>query len=471
MKKILTILLLIASLGKISAQDISGNWFGILNVPGTPLHLVFHITRTGDNYSATMDSPDQAANGLPTDMVTFIKNEVRIIASKYAIDYTGQLISDSNLIKGIFTQGQNKLPLTLSKDKYLNNISASVKQIRPQDPVNFPYKQEEVTIDNIKANVKLAGTLTVPLSTPTKIVILITGSGPQNRNEEIPQFNHRPFLVWSDWLTKQGIAVLRYDDRGIAKSTGNFKNSTSEDFAEDVESAITYIRSRPDLKNLSIGLIGHSEGGMIAPIVASRNKNVSFIVLLAGPGVPIYQLMIRQSDDQQRLNHTPENIASINHNNAVQIFSFLSKSKNIPDATLKPEIDKILTENLSKYPPEALGNTPIKEIVESESNTYLNPWFRYFISFDPSDYLSKLHIPVLAVNGTLDSQVSAIENLQAIHNDLTKAGNKHFQTVPLKDLNHLMQKATTGAVSEYITIEETIDPLALTTVSSWINSL
>ena len=230
-----------------------------------------------------MDSPDQGARGLPTDKTTVTGNQLTIEASTYKIKYMGTFLPDRPQIKGTFLQGEGSLPLNLGRTQ--SAVPAAPIVARPQDPKDFPYKQEDVTFTNPKGGNQLAGTLT-PLPADgkaTKIVILITGSGPQNRNEELTAVNHRPFLVWSDWLTRNGIAVLRFDDRGVAKSTGNFTTATSADFADDAEAAVTYIQSRADLKGLSIGLMGHSEGGMIAPIVASRNKAVKFIVLLAAP--------------------------------------------------------------------------------------------------------------------------------------------------------------------------------------------
>lgn len=298
MKKLNLTLILLLAFTTMQAQNIVGDWYGTLNVQATKLHLVFHISKNAEAYSSTMDSPDQNAFGLATDGTAFSNNQLTIQAAKFGLKYTGTFKADSNNISGTFTQGPVNVPLTLSHEK---PTAALPPEARPQDPKDFPYKQEQVYFINSKAGDKLAGTLTLPAGKVSKVVVLISGSGPQDRNEEVKQFNHRPFLVWSDWLTRQGIAVLRYDDRGIGHSTGNFNLATSADFADDAEAAVNYIKSRADLKNLSVGLMGHSEGGMIAPVVASRNKQVDFIVLLAGPGTPITELMLQQSADQARL--------------------------------------------------------------------------------------------------------------------------------------------------------------------------
>ena len=227
---------------------------------------------------------------------------------------------------------------------------------RPQDPISFPYKQEEVLISNTKSSVQLAGTLTIPSNGKvSKIVILITGSGPQNRNEEV--LNHRPFLVWSDWLTRHGIAVLRYDDRGVGKSTGEFSTATTFDFADDVEAAISFIRSRRDLNKLSIGLMGHSEGGLIAPMIASRNKNVKFIVLLAGPCTSIYQLGLQQSADMSRVAGVSEAVITQNLALNKKFFDLTLQDSSLSTRQLKNNIDTLLHhEMLSQHWDQAKFN-------------------------------------------------------------------------------------------------------------------
>jgi hypothetical protein len=251
MKKITLVLMLLAAAFSLKAQDVTGDWYGAINVAGAKLHLVFHISKSGDTYATVMDSPDQGAKGLGTDKTTVNKNAITIEASKFGIKYTGTYKPDSSIINGMFAQGALNTPLILTHNK------PKEQGKRPQDPTAFPYKQEEVSFPNAKAGNVLAGTLTMPSNgNASKIVVLITGSGPQNRNEELQGMDHRPFLVLSDWLTRNGIAVLRYDDRGIGKSTGNFATATTADFADDAEAAVKFIQSRSDLNKLSIGLIG-----------------------------------------------------------------------------------------------------------------------------------------------------------------------------------------------------------------------
>ncbi|ETZ20195.1 hypothetical protein N824_08255 [Pedobacter sp. V48] len=337
---------------------------------------------------------------------------------------------------------------------------------RPQDPTNFPYKQEEVLINNAKSRIQLAGTLTIPpINKFSKIVILITGSGPQNRNEEA--LNHRPFLVWSDWLTRHGIAVLRFDDRGVGKSTGNFLTATTFDFADDVEAAVSFIRSRPDLNQLSIGLIGQSEGGLIAPMVASRNNDVKFIVLLAGDGIPIYQVGLQQLEDLNRVAGLSEPI--INQKLALdkKLYDLTLRDSSLSIGELKNDIDSLLQqEMLSQH----WDKSKLKAL-KKRYDHLATPWQRTFLKLKPADYLAKVKCPVLALNGTKDLIVNYQANLAGIAKALDQGGNKQYKTVALVGLNHFFQKSETGSMTEFTQIPETVHPIALTTVSTWINAL
>jgi len=461
MKKILSTFAFVL-LVTCSFAQVTGDWFGSLKIQGTTLHLVFHITNMADTYTTIMDSPDQAAKGFATGITTVKGNEINIDASSKGITYTGTYLPDSNKINGLFKQNGASFPMVFTRTA----ISAA-PVIRPQDPKDFPYKREDVAFDNPKGGDRLAGTLTMPSDgKASKIVILITGSGPQNRDEEL--MDHRPFLVWSDWLTRHGIAVLRYDDRGVAKSTGNFQTATSADFADDAEAAVNYIQSRPDLKNLSIGLMGHSEGGFIAPMVASRNKAVKFIVLLAGPGVPTFDLMVKQTADQ--MNGAPAAAVERNVDRNKKMYAIVVQNATLTTAQLKQKVDAALYEDMSAHPKEGIDSTNISSLIQAYS-AFLTPWYRYFLAANPADYLTKVKCPVLALDGTLDMQVNAEANLAGIKASLEKAGNKNFEVVTLPGLNHLFQKATTGALAEYAQIPETIDPVALEKVSGWINKL
>ncbi|MDZ7716434.1 MAG: alpha/beta fold hydrolase [Balneolaceae bacterium] len=278
--------LLIAS--SLFAQDITGQWNGVLNVMGSQLELVFHIEETDNGYSATFDSPDQGAMGIPFSSASFSDDTLRLAASNISATYKGVLKADSLI--GTWSQGGQSFPLNMSR----NEVKKEEPK-RPQEPEKpYPYYEEEVTFKNEKDSLTLAGTLTIPEKTGSyPAVILISGSGAQNRNEEI--LGHKPFLVLADHLTRNGIAVLRYDDRGTAESTGDHSTATSKDFAQDVISAIEYLQSREEIDSDNIGLVGHSEGGLIAPMVANDTDDVAFIVMLAGPGVPGKEISLMQA--------------------------------------------------------------------------------------------------------------------------------------------------------------------------------
>ena len=452
----------------VHAQGILRDWYGILNVSGTSLHLVFHIAKVAEKYSSTMDSPDQGARGLPIDSTQVKGNDVTIIGSKYGLVYTGTFSADSDKLFGTFKQGAFSSALTLFPNK--ESAVADKPKTRPQDPKDFPYKQEEVRFVNAAGLDTLAGTLTLPSDgNASRIVILITGSGPQNRNEEL--LDHRPFLVWSDWLTRNGIAVLRYDDRGIAKSTGNFKTATTADFADDVEAAVQYIKSRADLQQLSIGLMGHSEGGAIALMVASRDKDVKFIVLLAGPGVPIVDMMMKQNEDHLRLAGTSTADISKALRDIKDLYKVIVENAALPTAEVKKKVDTLLYRQLKPIADANHGKPSVEENINSTDRVLLSPWFRYFLAIDPRNYLSKVKCPVLALNGSLDIQVNAEANLASIRQTLTTNGNKQVQIVEFPGLNHLFQPAKTGSVAEYSQIEITVDPVVLSKVSEWINKL
>jgi pimeloyl-ACP methyl ester carboxylesterase len=469
MKKTLLIFSFLLLVSRLYAQDIIGSWYGTLNVNGTKLKIVFHLTKTGNEYKATMDSPDQNAKGLPTDKATFSNSVLSIQAASMGITYTGSFLPDSNKFKGVFKQASLSFPLDLGRTAPVASVKPPVQ--RPQDPKDFPYKQEEVTFSNPKANVQLSGTLTTPSNGKfSKIIIFISGSGAQDRNEELGPFNQRPFLVWSDWLTRNGFATLRYDDRGTGKSTGVFSDATTVDFSEDAEAAVKYVSSRKDLQRLSIGLMGHSEGGIIAPMIANRNRSIKFLVLLAAPGVPISDLMLQQNAAIAKLAGSPEQLelaALINNT----FYSTIKTNQGLSPAQLKLRLDSNLRKELKVYAKNISEDVNVDAIVNSVSPLMGSKWFTSFIALDPSVNLSKVKCQVLALNGTLDAQVNSTANLAGIKTNLEKAGNKHFEIVPLTGLNHLLQKAVTGSVKEYGEIEETVNPVALKKVSDWVSKL
>ena len=457
--KTLTILFtLLLSVCIVSAQEISGKWYGMLKLPGTELTIVVNISKTeAGAYTATMDSPDQGAFGIPVNSVRFENKQLELKIDALQAAYKAELVD--MVLKGTFTQMGQDLNLNLSQEEF-----KKPKALRPQEPQKpYPYHDEEVTFTNSKAGIKLAGTLTLPnKSGKFPAVVLISGSGPQNRDEEV--FGHKPFLVLADYLTRNGIAVLRFDDRGVNQSEGDHSTATSADFATDVESAVAYLKTRSEIDHKKIGLMGHSEGGLIAPMVAAKDKSIAFIVLLAGPGMSGKELLPLQSALIAKAQGAPEQaVASTTKINST-LFAMINTT-DTREALNNKIINYIKSEIDPNELPEEFKNN---ELLKAQIDQLTSPWMRYFLNYDPLPTLAKVTCPVLALNGEKDLQVPPKENLSAIKNTLSKAGNKQVTCIEMKGLNHVLQECETGSPAEYAQIEQTISEKALTTISNWI---
>lgn len=459
MKQIPVLIITFLSIVSLKAQDITGQWNGVLKVQGIQLRIVFNVSESDKGYAATMDSPDQGAKGIPVTNTTFDNPKIKFEVANAGIVYNGEL--KQNEIVGVFKQGGQEFPINLSR----NVIEKEVLK-RPQEPATpYPYYTEDVTFQNAKANIVLSGTLTLPSKEGDfPLVILISGSGPQNRNEEL--LGHKPFLVIADYLTKNGIGVLRYDDRGVGESKGDFKTATSADFATDVESAITYLKTRKEVNKKKIGLIGHSEGGLIAPMVASKSKDVSFIVLLAGPGIPGDKLLLLQQKLISKASGISDEDLRINELTSDSAFTIVKRSKTTEQ--LHTDLTNFIKQILKENPDSKPTGMSDDDYIKSQVNRISNPWMQYFIKYDPAPMLEKVKCPVLAINGEKDLQVPPKENLEAINKALVKGGNKNVTTKVLPNLNHLFQECKTGSPDEYAIIEQTFSPTALTEIVSWI---
>ena len=431
-------------------SDIDGTWMGTLDAGGMKLRVVFHIVNTEDGLTATMDSPDQGMKGMPATSVTRTGSSLKIEAKNLNGAFEGTISADLSSIDGNWTQNGATLPLNLKRTK----DEASLELKRPQVPVKpYPYREEEVSYENKMQNVTLAATFTIPQVTgPFPAVLLITGSGPQDRDESL--LGHRPFLILADYLTRHGIAVLRADDRGNGKSTGDFSKGTTADFATDVEAGVTYLKTRTEVNQQKIGLIGHSEGAVIAPMVAVRNKDVAYIVMMAGTGVPGDQVIVAQGEAIRIADGAKPEDAAKDAAKEREIMNLVESENN------QAVLEKELREKMKGDVPDAQIGMQISQIT--------SPWFRYFLTYDPATALRKLTCPVLVLNGSLDKQVLPDQNLPVIRKALEEAGNKHFEIDELDGLNHLFQTAKTGSPMEYAQIEETMSPVALEKISSWI---
>ena len=431
-------------------SDIDGIWLGTLDAGATKLRLVLKIANGPDGLTASLQSPDQSQQWLPANSATRSGDSLNFTIESLGVVYDGKIDAGLNSIDGTFTQGGRPLPLALKRVK----DQAELETRHPQNPVKpYPYREEEVTYANKAAGNTLAGTLTIPPGKgPFPAVLLISGSGPNDRDETV--FGHKPFLVLSDYLTRKGIVVLRVDKRGVGKSTGDLAHATTADFATDAEAGVQYLKTRAEADPRRIGLIGHSEGGTVAPMLAAGDPGVRFIVLMAGPGVPGDQIIVEQGRLIEEAAGATKEKAAQDADKQRELFALVEKEK---DGAI---LDKELRANLAGRVPDAQIDMAIQQVT--------SPWMRYTLTYDPATALRKVACPVLALNGEKDLQVSAAQNLPAIKKALEEGGNKQIEIDELPGLNHLFQTAKTGSPTEYAQIEETISPVALDKVASWI---
>jgi hypothetical protein len=428
------------------ASPVAGAWEGAIDAGGMKLRIGVAITiQPGGTLTATMDSPDQGAFGLALSDVAFADGVLRFALRMANGTFEGRLNDAGTEITGTWTQGM-AMPLVLKK------VEKLVRPGRPQEPKPpFPYRSEEVAITNAAGQAVLAGTLTLPEGKgPHPAVVLITGSGAQNRDEEI--FGHKPFLVLADHLTRHGIAVLRYDDRGVGKSTGNFESATSEDFAGDAWAAWQALSARREIDAKRVGLVGHSEGGLIAPMLAAAHPEIAFVVMIGGPGVTGEQILFAQAAAIMKAGGTPDAAVAANTALQKQLFAILREETSMARIA------------------ERIGAIPAgsKEASAALVKQAASPWMRFFVLYDPAPVLAKVRCPVLAIGAELDLQVLPAQNLPAIRAALTQGGNQDHTVLELPGLNHLLQPAKTGSPAEYAQIEVTIAPGALDAITAWI---
>ena len=430
-----------------------GSWKGILDVGAAKLTVVFHVIEAeGGGFRGTLDSPDQGAMGIPATEVTVQGDTLRFTVAALGVRYVATLSHDGSALTGTFTQGPAEFPLILTRGE-------TEAPPRPQNPtLPLPYRSQEVLVRNDQAGVALAGTLTLPDGPgPCPAAVLVTGSGPQDRNESL--LGHKPFLVLSDHLTRAGIAVLRYDDRGVGESTGDFATATSRDFTSDALAAVAFLRTRRDMG--AVGILGHSEGGLVGPMAAARSDDVAFVVMLAGPGIPGGEILQLQSELINRAEGTPDEVVRLNAALQARMFDIVKREQDPVAAA--PLLRAALREASAGLPQ---GSTP--QAIEAQISQINSPWFRFFLTYDPRSTLAQIKVPVLALNGSLDLQVPAEVNLREVGAALARGHNPDATARLLPGLNHLFQQAQTGAPSEYAKISETMNPVALEAVSSWI---
>ncbi len=430
--------------------QIEGYWSGKLNLGLTELEMGFDIKAVENGFSATLDVPAQGAHDLPVDETVFQDNRLQLTMSAMGASYSGEL--KEGVIKGEFSQRGMAFPLNLEKSE------KEAQQARPQDPQPpFNYHVEEVSFTNEKEGNTLTGTLTIPKGKgPFPAMVLVSGSGQQNRDEEL--MNHRPFWVIADYCARHGIAVLRYDDRGMGGSTGEVENATSLDFSYDAEAAFDFLRNRKEINALQIGILGHSEGGVINFMVSARRPEVAFLVSLAGPAVNGIEVLKAQQAAILRASGMTEEAVQFSGNANAQMFGVIEASSS------REEADTLLRQLVKGW-----GYN--EELTEQTVGELVSPWMYYFLKYDPTEAIVKTKCPALLLNGSKDLQVLASQNLPGYERIIAEHHKTNLTLRELPDLNHLFQHCETGSPNEYFTIDETISPEVLEMIVDFIKGI
>ena len=430
--------------------QIEGYWSGKLNLGLAELEMGFDIKAVENGFSATLDVPAQGAHDLPVDETVFQDNRLQLTMSAMGASYSGEL--KEGVIEGEFSQRGMAFPLNLEKSV------KEAQQARPQDPQPpFNYHVEEVSFTNEKEGNTLTGTLTIPKGKgPFPAMVLVSGSGQQNRDEEL--MNHRPFWVIADYCARHGIAVLRYDDRGMGGSTGEVENATSLDFSYDAEAAFDFLRNRKEINALQIGILGHSEGGVINFMVSARRPEVAFLVSLAGPAVNGIEVLKAQQAAILRASGMTEEAVQFSGNANAQMFGVIEASSS------REEADTLLRQLVKGW-----GYN--EELTEQTVGELVSPWMYYFLKYDPAEAIVKTKCPALLLNGSKDLQVLASQNLPGYERIIAEHHKTNLTLRELPDLNHLFQHCETGSPNEYFTIDETISPEVLEMIVDFIKGI
>ncbi len=443
----------------VPGKGFAGYWFGTLQVNVFTLRLGLEVTEKDGKSTAILDSIDQNAK-IPVSSIVATAEGVTFECAAIAGKFEGKYSADGSGLVGTWSQGGGTIPLTFTRQAKPFALD------RPQEPKKpYPYLAEEVTFPSGK-DVLLAGTLTLPKGKgPFPAVVLMTGSGPQDRDEAL--LGHKPFLVLADHLTRAGIAVLRYDDRGIGKSTGNYGAATHFDFAADGRAAFRYLKTRAEIDQKHVGLLGHSEGSVYAPYIAKDEKDVDFVVFLAGVGVPVKDLLFQQSVDIIEASGIDYQMSAEDIADTEAIFTRLGEKKL--DADTATFVRARMNASLMRYPDSLKKAMGLDERgIEMRVSMLMTPWFVELLGYDAGKELRNIHVPVLALFGSKDTQVAPVPNIAGMKAAFDAAGNRDVTFQTFGGLNHLFQHAKTGAPGEYGSITETMSPEVLAAVAKWI---
>lgn len=443
----------------VAQGGVEGDWTGSIVLPSGDLAIEVQLGQLAGQWSGSCDIPAQGAAGLKLDAIVVEGDEVgfRLRGVPGEPTFRGKL--EGERIVGSFTQSGMSFPFSLSRA-----VGGKRSVVRPQDPGEpLPYRSEEMRVS--VGPVELVGTLTLPPGPgPFPAVLLLSGSGAQDRNSEV--FGHRPFLVLADALTRNGVAVLRLDDRGVGESEGSLGVVNHRDLAEDALRSVDVLRAHDAIDPACVGLIGHSEGGLVAPLAAVRSKEIAFIVLLAAPGVPGDELLVRQVELLSRAAGLADaDLAKIRR---AQRQLLDGVRVGVSGARQRELVEALIRAQSSGAATGAALQSAIDSAVEGTMGQLRTPWFVEFVAYDPRPALRLLTVPVLALGGALDLQVDPAQNLPEIQRALEVAGNPHVEIHEFPQLNHLFQTATTGSPGEYFSIAETFAPAALEKIVGWI---
>lgn len=437
-----------------------GVWEGRLQ---GAVRMRIHLVTENGQRAAQLDSPDQGATGLALEIRHLSDDSLSVWLPAANGGWSGRISADASTLSGVWSQGVASIPLTLTR------LTDEPDDRKPQEPrPPFPYTVTDVSFENIAAGIVLAGTLTSPKDTSkSPAVVLVSGSGPQDRDSQIA--GHRPFKLIADRLTRAGIAVLRYDDRGIGKSTGRFGDASTTDFGTDAAAAVAYLRTRPDIDGKRIAVIGHSEGGLVAPWVAARDPDLAAIVSLAGPTVRGDVLLAAQSRALMRAasRDSAGQERTLAFNREVWRYAL----EDTPADTAAARVTRATRAFVMALPASDLAQIGDPQaFIQTTAMQVTNPWFRSFVRFDPGPDLAKVNVPMLAYFGERDLQVPPDANVPALQERFTGPRAKRLTVRRWPGLNHLFQRATIGLPGEYGLLEETLSPEMLDALTAWLQA-
>ncbi len=438
-----------------SAQNIDGFWNGYATLMGQDLRIVVQVEETPDGLSAVMKSPDQGSGDLPVTAISLTGSQFSYSVESVGLTYEGVFDDGNQVITGNLNQNGRLYPLTLVRE-----VLEKKEIARPKNPSEpFNYTSEEISFKTLDGKYTLSGTLTIPAENITAVVVMVSGSGPQNRDSEI--LDHKPFWVWADHFAEKGIACLRYDERGVAASEGNFDMATSNDFAKDARAALNFLEKQSRFEAAAIGLVGHSEGGLVASLVGTMEEPVDFLVSLAGMGKDGRTLLEKQNFDIYVSSGLSAEMARYETNKTMALIDLVIAT---PDSA---EAYQAIRQQVASWP-EAETNSSVDKTTMAFNSSLNCVWMRNLLVLDPAPYWEKTTCPVLAINGNNDLQVDANANIRAIQFALRRGGNTNGTFKIFPNMNHLFQETEDGSIDLYGKLEQTVSPQVLEYVSDWI---